>query len=284
MVENRKLIVTGLLRGLSLWFLAATLLAGCTSSSHVEAPFVASLDQIEQSLDEGDLPFAMAGLNTVQADGLQNLRTLALAARMHSVTERDDALRGVVEQILTIDPTNAYGLEQMGLIRLSEGELGAAENYLTLAIANDPSRWMAWNGLGIVADADAQFDKAQTSFRRALKIVPGHPKVLANLGWSLLLDEEYEDAESLLREALEIAPDAITTQSNLAFCIALQGRYEEAMTVYQELYETPVAANNVGYAAMVRDDLSSARKYLNMALELQPNYYRKAANNLADVD
>ncbi|MBT8145745.1 MAG: tetratricopeptide repeat protein [Gammaproteobacteria bacterium] len=267
-----------------LWVLAAIFLAGCASSSRVEAPFVASLDQIEQSLDEGDLAVAMAGLNSLQADGPQDLRALALAARMHSVTDRNDALGNVVEQILAIDPANAYGLEQLGLIRLSAGELGAAENYLTLAVAMDPSRWMAWNGLGIVADADARFDEAQTNFRRALEIVPGHPKVLANLGWSRLLDEEYEDAESLLREALEIAPDSMTTQSNLAFCIAMQGRYEEAMTLYQEIYETPVAANNVGYAAMVREDLSSARKYLNMALELRPNYYRKAANNLADID
>jgi len=265
-------------------FTAAIFLAGCASSTRVEPRQVTSLEQIEQSLNEGDLATAMTGLNDLQAHRSQDLQTLALAARMLTLSEHDSALLDVIQQILTIDPSNAYGLEQMGLLRLSVGNLESAENYLTLATAMEPLRWMAWNGLGIVADANSRFDEAQTSFKRALEIVPGHPKVLANLGWSRLLDEDYEEAESLLRESLEIAPDSLTTQSNLAFCIALQGRYEQAMILYEDRYDRPVAANNVGYAAMLRDDLPSARKYLTMALELQPNYYRKAANNLAGIE
>ena len=284
MVVKNQLSEARPLRASDLLFITAIFFAGCASSTLLEPRQTASLEQIEQSLDEGDLAAAMASLNSLPANQSQDLRTLTLAARMHTVTERDDALHDVIQQILAIDPANAYGLEQLGLLRLSEGELSAAENYLTLAVAMEPLRWMAWNGLGIVADANARFDEAQSSFRRALEIVPGHPKVLANLGWSRLLDEEYEEAESLLRESLEIAPDSLTTQSNLAFCVALQGRYEEAMTLYEDRYDKPVAANNVGYAAIMRDDLSSARKYLTMALELKPNYYRKAANNLADIE
>lgn len=276
-------------KGRALWagtVLSASVvvLASCTASQPVEYRQTSSLQQIEQSLDEGDLSVALTGLNSLQASRSQDLRTLALAARMHTVTERDDALQDVIRQILAIDPDNAYGLEQMGLIRLSAGDIDGAESYLALAVAMEPLRWMAWNGLGIVADADSRFDDARTSFKRALEIVPGHPKVLANLGWSRLLDEDYEEAELLLRESLETAPDSLTTQSNLAFCIAMQGRYEEAMTLYQSWYDKAVAANNVGYAAIMRDDLLSARKYLKMALELQPNYYRKAANNLAGIE
>ena len=38
------------------------------------------------------------------------------------------------------------------------------------------------------------------------------------------------------------------------------------MTLYEDRYDKPVAANNVGYAAIMRDDPSTAKKYLTMAL------------------
>jgi Flp pilus assembly protein TadD len=284
MVRKSQIVKAGLLRSSGVLSVTAVLLAACASTPGTEQPQQVSLEQIEKSLDEGDLAAARVSLNSLQPSGYQDLRALALAARMNSVTDRDDALHDVIQQILVLDPSNAYGLEQMGLIRLSAGDLEGAENYLTLAVAMEPLRWMAWNGLGIVADANARFDQARANFDRALEIVPGHPKVLANLGWSRLLSEDYAAAESLLRESLEIAPESLTTQSNLAFCIALQGRYEEAMSLYEDRYEKPVAANNVGYAAMMRDDQVAAKKYLTMALELQPNYYRKAANNLAGIE
>ena len=110
------------------------------------------------------------------------------------------------------------------------------------------------------------------------------PACLYPAGMNPKADEEYEEAELLLRESLETAPDSLTTQSNLAFCIAMQGRYEEAMALYEDWYDKPVAANNVGYAALMRDDETTAKKYLTMALELQPNYHRKAANNLAGIE
>lgn len=79
------------------------------------------------------------------------------------------------------------------------------------------------------------------------------------------------------------APDDLTTRSNLAFSIALQGRYDEAMKVYESLYEESVAANNVGYAALLRDDGETASRYFRTAIKLDPSFYRKAANNLKRV-
>jgi Flp pilus assembly protein TadD len=270
-------------------FAAALLLSGCGSTSDTKqedtlsAPPV-DLALVEQALDEGDLAAAQVNLRHIRERNADDLQILGLMARLLAVTESDQALNEVVQQILTVDPENAFGLEQLGLLRLAEGRLMSASSYLTLAVAIDPKRWQAWNGLGIIADAETRYQDAHDSFERALALVPGHPKVMANLGWSRLLDADYEAAESLLRESLEMAPDSMTTRSNLAFAIALQGRYAEAMTLYERLYDRPTAANNVGYAALVRGDDQDARKYLELALELKPTYYRRAANNLAVVD
>jgi len=261
----------------------AAAFSACSTSATVVRAESASLEQVEQALDEGDFALATRGFSNLPADEAAGIEALNLLARMHDVTRRQGALEDVVLQMLVIDPANPYGLEQMGLIRLAEGDLVSAENYLTQAVTVDPSRWMAWNGLGVIADSRTAFDDAQQNFSRALEIVPGHPKVLANLGWSKLLEGEYEQAETTFRKSLLVNPDSIVTQSNLAFCIALQGRYGEALTLYGKLYDPSVAANNVGYAAMVREDQPAAKKYFARALELKPNYYRKAANNLASV-
>jgi hypothetical protein len=66
--------------------------------------------------------------------------------------------------------------------------------------------------------------------------------------------------------------------------MALQGRYTEALVLYEKSYDRSVAANNVGYAAMVRQDQAAAKRFFALALELKPNYYRKAANNLASIE
>jgi Flp pilus assembly protein TadD len=143
---------------------------------------------------------------------------------------------------------------------------------------------MTLNGLGIIADEEQRFDEAEDYFLKALSIVPGHPKVIANLGWSKLLAGELKEAESLLKKSLQIEPDSLATRSNLAYSIALQGKYEEALALYESLYDKSVAANNVGYAALSRGDISTARSYLGDAIDLNPSYYRKAANNLSVAD
>jgi len=242
------------------------------------------LARVEQALNEGDLATAGRELQSMRAAAPDDLSVLMLSARFYALTNRNGELEAVSERILAIDPDNGFALEQLGLIRLSSGELEAAGKYLTLAVAVEPLRWRAWNGLGVIADLDARFDAARSNFGRALDIVPGHPKLLANLGWSRLLADDLPEAERLLRESLQRDPDSETTQSNLAFCIALQGRYEQAIALYETRYSRAVAANNVGYAAVLRDDRPAAEKYLSMALELMPNYYRKAANNLELVD
>ena len=112
-----------------------------------------------------------------------------------------------------------------------------------------------------------------------MNIVPGHPKLLANLGWSNLLAGDLTEAEKRLQQSLQADPDSLTTRSNLAFCVALQGRYEEALSLYETLYSEPVAANNVGYAALSRGDFAEARNYFDTAIEKNPSFYQKAANN-----
>lgn len=256
-------------------------LTGCAALPDAGLPQgQAALSAAERALDEGNLETAFATLNRlVQADP-QNVPALQLLARLHSITGNAEQQRVVVGMILAIHPEDPQSLEYLGLLALAAGQLSAATEYLELSISGDPNRWLALNGLGIIADEQGHYAAAQAYFLRGLALVPGHPKLTANLGWSLVLDGAPQAAEIQLRKALERAPDAVTTKSNLAFCIALQGRYDEALQLYSELYGASVAANNVGYAALVRRDRERAKVYLQDAMQLKPSFYIKASNNM----
>jgi len=240
--------------------------------------------QAAQSLDEGNLPVALAALRQAYGEDGDNIDTLRLMARLYNTSNSTAQQKQVLQQLLVLDPSNVYGLEQLGMLELKAGNIDDAGNYLKFALAIDPQRWMALNGLGVIADTQQQYSEAEGYFLNALDIIPGHPKLLANLGWSKLLAGDLAGAETRLQESLKAEPDSTTTQSNLALCIALQGRYEEALTMYESLYSISVASNNVGYAALSRGDRSVARRYLDDAIELNPSFYRKAANNLLIIE
>lgn len=239
--------------------------------------------QAELALDEGDLPTALVKLRRAYSEDGDNIETLRLMARFYATSNSTTEQRQVLQQLLTVDPSNAYGLEQLGLLELQAGQLNQADNYFKFALVIDSQRWMALNGLGVIADNQIRYAEAAAYFLKALAIVPGHPKLLANLGWSKLLAGDLPEAESRLQESLQAEPDSITTRSNLAFSIALQGRYQEALQLYETLYSEPVAANNVGYAALSRGDSAAARRYFDTAVKNSPSFYRKAVNNRLSV-
>ena len=266
-------------------FIAITsALVGCASAPGNDAVSMVDTAEVARAIDEGNHVSAINYLERSGVSAHADLPLLMLTARAYKAGSDDVKHYSAIQRILEIDPYNAFGLEQMGLISLSEGDLETAGKFLTLAVSVEAERWMSWNGLGIIADADARHEQAREYFNKALEIMPGHPKVLANLGWSRLLDNDYEEAELLLQQSVEVAPESRTTLSNLALSIALQGRYEESMSLYEQLYDKAVAANNVGYAARMREDLEAADKYLAMAIELDPDYFKRAGNNLIKRD
>jgi len=255
----------------------------CASSPGVTTNPESLRNQAEIALDEGDFPTALSKLRQAYTKDGDNVDTLRLMARFYATSNSTSEQRLILQQLLIVDPSNAYGLEQLGLLELESGQLEDAENTLKFALAIDPQRWMALNGLGAIADNQLRFDEAAIYFLQALEIVPGHPKLLANLGWSRLLAGDFVAAETQLKESLQAEPDSLTTRSILALCIALQGRYEESLRLYESLYNEPVAANNVGYAALSRGDSVAARKYLDSAIALNPSFYRKAENNRLSI-
>lgn len=265
--------------------LSFVLLTGCTTVS--EIPDVANdstlLMQAELAMDSGDLGAALEHINKLLQSNPDDVRGLQMLLSLHTANNNVQGQRASARKLLELRPRHGQSFERLGLLALAGGRLELAADFLEEAVAVDPDRWAAWNGLGVVADAQARYDDAQNYYLRGLQIIPGHPRLIANLGWSNLLSGHVQEAEHLLRESAKNAPNDLTTRSNLAFCVALQGRYQEAVHLYENLYGKSVAANNVGYAALLRDDIEIASHYFKEAMRLEPSFYRRAANNLQQV-
>ncbi|MEX0902912.1 MAG: tetratricopeptide repeat protein [Pseudohongiellaceae bacterium] len=259
---------------------ALTLLASCTSVRNDTTEVDLLRKAASAALDRGELGIALSNLREALVLSPNDIEALRLVSRFHGTVGDESGQRQAAERIIALAPEDSESLETLGLLSLREGRLQEAVEYLQRTVEIAPESWRAWNGLGIIADIERQFSEAEHFFQYALAILPGHPKLVANLGWSRVLAGDYVAAELLLLESLETMPDAAVTRSNLAFCIALQGRYEQAMEIYRSLYGDSVASNNIGYAAMVRNDSAGARQYLEKAMQLEPSFYDKAADNL----
>ena len=270
----------------SSFILLTVLFAGCatTPAGLLQSEADSLVAETEQALSIGDLPTALVKLRALQTIDSANPDGLRLSARLYAQIGDTEAQQLATAQILEHNPKDVQALVWLGLSALRAGQLIVAEDYLQQAIAVDPRHWQALNGLGVIADAEGRPVDAQVYFQTGLAVIPGHPKLTANLGWSKVMSGELQEAEILLQDALKTAPDVVATRSNLAFCIALQGRYDQALQIYTDLYGQSTAFNNVGYAAMLRDDNEIAAIYLQQAISSRPSFYAKAAKNLARIE
>ncbi|MGE5548087.1 MAG: tetratricopeptide repeat protein [Solirubrobacterales bacterium] len=170
-----------------------------------------------------------------------------------------------------------------GIALLMGGKSDAAQAELEAAVAEDAKLWRAWNALGHIHDRAKRWDEATACYTAAIEALPGSAYPHNNLGYSYLLQGKYPEAARELSEALRLKPDFEVARNNLRLALAWQGRYVEALAgVPRE--KMPAALNNVGYAALVRGDLSAAEAYLTRAVEVSPSFFEPAAKNLLQLD
>jgi Flp pilus assembly protein TadD len=267
-----------------LLLVAWLLLTGCASVSSLEDRLAGLQQEGREALESGDNTSAMVALREAYSLAPENLDTLELLLRLHNRLGERDSEVVIALQLVALQPDHARALTQLGQIALQQGNLTVADQHFARATRADPAQWAAWNGMGIIADQEGRHGEAQAHFGRSLEILPGNPRALANLGWSLLLVGRLSEAEQRLRESLEVEPEARVTRSNLAHALALQGDYQQAEQHYRMIYDAPTTANNLGYAAWQRGDLTVARGYLRDALRLSPTYYERAARTLERLE
>jgi Flp pilus assembly protein TadD len=274
----RMLLLVGLL----------TVAAGCASTGSKERPESVSRDPIapETSITAGDeaarrgeferaLAYYLRAVDQVQTADLW-LRIGAACSRLGYAQRTLQAYLNVI----ALEPSRVDAVEGAGLEYVALKNYAAAGEHLLQALTLDPQRWRAHNALGIIADQNGDHAAAIAHYEAALAINSSSPLLLNNLGYSRFLANDLEQAARDFYAATQLDPSYKPARANLAMTYAQRGWYKVAVETLVEASDKPKAYNDVGYIALMRNDLAEAEQLLNEAVRLSPVYYATAHQNL----
>ena len=248
--------------------------AGLTVGSLDEALEKAELAKQSNNMD-------LAQLYYVEAYQFEptNVMVLQKMTELYIQLQKYDLAEVCLKLILEQKPNDLPTLEQYGLLLLKKGNYPEAEKKLNEVIARKKN-WSAYNSLGILANLQGDPQKAERYFQEADKIFPNSPEILNNWGFALYSLGHLQDAASRYQKALQINPNYKKALYNYGLLKTRVRKYSEAYTIFVKATTPIEASNDVGYLAMMNHDFESAKKYLEQAIRLSPQYYRKANDNL----
>lgn len=184
------------------------------------------------------------------------------------------------EDILKKDKENANAYEGMGRVCFAKGDLeGAAENF-NRAVKIDPGLWRARALLGIVYDKKKDFAAALREYESALKLYPESAVVYNNMGMSLYLSGKYELSSRAFISAIKLQPENRKLYNNLGLSLCKLGRHREAVEAFKRGADSASAQNNIGYCYIAEKNYGKALDAFSRAIEIRPNFYARAFENL----
>lgn len=278
---------------IALWTVAAKA-AQQTGANAVAAWLYGRIGQIHERLEhwtEARLAYAASWeLLISSSDSAGQSRILAGLGRCCKNLNDFPAAEGWFNQARRVNAAAGYemwaaaDLHELGLAAYTRGELAAAQDYHSQALAIRER--LAPNSLDVAASFNS----------------------LGNAAWSrgdladLEAAHDYYNRALVIRERL--APDSLevaasfnnlgNVASTRGGLTAAQAYFQKALAIYERLAPTSVAIgailNNLGEVARTRGDLTAAHVYLSLALETKerraPNSLTVAVtlNNLGTVD
>ncbi|MDU9050850.1 MAG: tetratricopeptide repeat protein [Candidatus Electrothrix sp. Rat3] len=263
----------------------------------------ASINDALRALEQGDTAKAQAifaeVLRSKEAEGRQANKEAAAAARhlgalayMNNPKEALVAYRKAVE----LDPDNADGWNQLGLLLRRTGELDKAEEahrkVLALAEAHQDKKEqaVALGNLGNVYRTRGELDKAEEMYRKVLELdealgnKESMAKAYGNLGVVYRIRGELDKAEDMYGKVLEIDEALGNKESmakaygNLGIVYKTRGEMDKAEEMYRKALELNEALGskegiardhaNLGIMYKQRGDLDQTEELWRKSLSL----------------
>jgi Flp pilus assembly protein TadD len=184
------------------------------------------------------------------------------------------------QDLRTREPKSAPVHEGIGQVYLMQGKLAEAEKVLTKAIEINPSSWQSHDLLGLVYDQEKRHADAIAAYHTALTYRPREPSVLNNLGLAYALSGNYESAIDAYEQAITAGSNSPKLYNNLGIAYVQRRRYVDALNTFKKATDEPRAYNNLGVALLGVGSTKKAVVCFEKAIELNPQYYEKASENL----
>jgi Flp pilus assembly protein TadD len=252
--------------------------SGAISESAEEARKLAA-----EAFAEGDWDTALYMF--VQAVNLdpEDSHSLYAIGAIHENRGNMELAARAYQGVVAIDPSHALAQQQLGAAQLRAKDLEAAKLSLGTALQTDPTLWRAHNLLGVIADMEERYDDAIQHYSTAISLQPEIASIVNNRGYSKYLAGMLDAAEADFLRALEIDPSYDRAWKNIGLIHARRHEYAEARRVMERVVPKHVAANDVGYVAMLNADYTMAGSLFEEAIRISPRYYPTAAKNLAEL-
>jgi Flp pilus assembly protein TadD len=261
-------------------------LSGCasTAATRSAADDYDPLRIAREALDAGVVNEAEQRFRAHLADYPDDVDAMAGLGFALLDQQRHDAARAVFRQALERASDHREAREGAALVDLTRGQIDQARPVLLALSADGSASWRLWNGLGVMADLDGDPEAARRYYQLALEAGGDNAVVANNLGYSTMMAGDLPAAMRILSDASRRFPAELRLRHNLGLAQARAGRYDAALDTFSALMPAWEALNNVGYVAMLNDELPLARRYLLRALDASPRHYPQAAANLERVE
>ena len=239
------------------------------------------LDQIQRALDEKRFVDAGELIDQLTLAGAADPRLSLMAGELGLARGRyEAAIQAFRLARSTAVASQAREGEALALTQLGRGR--EALPLLRQVVNENPKAWRAWNALGVESDKAQAWSDAEQAYAHALAAAPDPAVTLNNRGYSRLLQGRLDAAVADFVAALGARPDLTEARANLRLALALRGDYDRAVDGADD-QDRAALLNNAGLAAGARGDFAQAETLLKKAMEVNGQFYPRAAENLALV-
>lgn len=157
-----------------------------------------------------------------------------------------------------------------GQLYESQGKYSKAQENYAKALEIEPQNEPALLSMARLHARQQQNVEAERYFNQALQIRP-QAEVYNELATLLHKQGRSAEAFSVVEKAISLEPTSQRYRNNLADMLVGAGRSDEAVQQLNAVFPPAIASYNVAYLHFSRQDMAGAQKYLQAALQADPN-------------
>jgi tetratricopeptide (TPR) repeat protein len=182
-----------------------------------------------------------------------------------------------VGKAVQLNPSNQDAVVLLSKVEMARGEGDKALATAYRSIANNPKQVAAYFFAGTMEELRGNTLKAEEVYRKALEIEPNYAPAANNLAYLMLQNgEDINAALALAQIARQKMPDSTSAADTLAWVYYQKGLYDLAADLFQEALkkapDNPTYHYHLGMVYQKQNNKAAARKHLQRALQLNPNY------------
>ncbi|ARV60416.1 hypothetical protein BZZ01_18850 [Nostocales cyanobacterium HT-58-2] len=233
------------------------------------------------------LPMAMTPQATIAQSIDQLFQQGTAAHRAGDYQKAESKWRLIIQR----EPKNVEAHYRLGRALRDQGRFDEAIAEFREAIKLKPSHSYAYNGLGTVFDEQKKFNEAITAYRKAIELDSRNTHAYRNLGMSLEILGKLDEAIAAYRKAIQFAPndaDASYSYNLLSRAYYLQKNFDQALATYRKALQRdpqdPFSYNGLGVTLLSLGRVAEAITEFERAIQLDPNNYTNAQNNLREAN